>query len=37
MNKKNIIMIIAIVIVVGVIGIILFRRNSDNKTIYRKL
>ena len=32
MNKKNIIMIRAIVIVIGIIGIILFGRNNDNKT-----
>ena len=32
MNKKNIIMIIAIIVVVLAIGIIVFRKNSDNKT-----
>ena len=32
MNKKNIIMIIAIIVVVIAIGIIIFRKNSDNKT-----
>lgn len=32
MNKKNIIMIIAIIVVVIAIGIIIFRKNSYNKT-----
>mgnify|MGYP002587382179 FL=1 len=32
MNKKNIIMIIAIIVVAIAIGIIIFRKNSDNKT-----
>lgn len=32
MNRKNIIMIVAIIIVIGGIGIILFRKNNDNKT-----